>query len=112
MRPPRSLHARCSLVLTLAAVLWPATTILPAQPAAPAVASPLGALHWRAIGPVRAGRARALAGVPTQPNLFYAGFDNGGMWRSTDYGSNWVPLFDDQSTESVKSQRAPAVPWP
>ena len=59
------------------------------------------ALHWRQIGPVRAGRARALSGVPSQPNVFYAGFDNGGVWRSTDYGSVWVPIFDDQPTGSI-----------
>jgi photosystem II stability/assembly factor-like uncharacterized protein len=58
-------------------------------------------LHWREIGPTRAGRARALAGVPSQPNVFYAGFDNGGVWRSTDYGSTWVPLFDSQPTGSI-----------
>ena len=58
-------------------------------------------MHWRDIGPTRAGRARALAGVPSQPNVFYIGFDNGGVWRSTDYGSNWVPLFDDQPTGSI-----------
>src|SRR5262245_36982270 len=58
-------------------------------------------MRWRDIGPTRAGRARALAGVPGQPNTFYAGFDNGGVWRSTDYGANWVPLFDDQSTGSI-----------
>src|ERR1700741_4368758 len=58
-------------------------------------------LHWRQIGPTRAGRARALAGVPSQPNVFYAGFDNGGVWRSTDYGSTWVPLFDSQPTGSI-----------
>ena len=46
-------------------------------------------MHWRQIGPTRAGRARALAGVPSQPNVFYIGFDNGGVWRSTDYGSTW-----------------------
>src|SRR5215813_14123105 len=58
-------------------------------------------MRWRDIGPTRAGRARALAGVPSQPNTVYAGFDNGGVWRSTDYGANWVPLFDDQSTGSI-----------
>ena len=58
-------------------------------------------MRWRDIGPTRAGRARALAGVASQPNIFYAGFDNGGVWRSTDYGANWVPLFDDQSTGSI-----------
>src|SRR6476646_185254 len=59
------------------------------------------AMHWRSIGPIRAGRARALAGVPSQPNVFYAGFDNGGVWRSTDYGSTWVPLFDHEPTGSI-----------
>lgn len=59
------------------------------------------AMHWREIGPTRAGRARALAGVPSQPNVFYIGFDNGGVWRSTDYGSNWEPLFDRESTGSI-----------
>jgi photosystem II stability/assembly factor-like uncharacterized protein len=58
-------------------------------------------MRWRDIGPTRAGRARALAGVPSRPNTFYAGFDNGGIWRSTDYGANWVPIFDDQTTGSI-----------
>ncbi|HLK62085.1 MAG TPA: hypothetical protein VKU19_01500 [Bryobacteraceae bacterium] len=58
-------------------------------------------MHWRSIGPPRAGRARALAGVPSQPNVFYIGFDNGGVWRSSDYGSTWVPLFDSQPTGSI-----------
>src|SRR6185295_4053274 len=48
-----------------------------------------GEMHWRSIGPTRAGRTRALDGVASQPNVFYIGFDNGGLWRSTDYGSTW-----------------------
>jgi photosystem II stability/assembly factor-like uncharacterized protein len=59
------------------------------------------AMHWRSIGPVRAGRARALAGVPSQPSVFYIGFDNGGVWRSSDFGSTWEPLFDQQPTGSI-----------
>ncbi len=58
-------------------------------------------MHWRSIGPPRAGRARALSGVPSQPNVFYIGFDNGGVWRSTDFGSTWTPLFDNQPTGSI-----------
>ena len=66
-----------------------------------AVVDPASAMHWRQIGPTRAGRARPLAGVPSQPNVFYVGFDNGGVWRSTDYGSNWTPIFDRESTGSI-----------
>ncbi|MFI5311268.1 MAG: WD40/YVTN/BNR-like repeat-containing protein [Gemmatimonadales bacterium] len=69
--------------------------------AAAQTTEPFGAMHWRAIGPPRAGRARALAGVPSQPNVFYIGFDNGGVWRSTDFGSTWVPLFDKEPTGSI-----------
>jgi hypothetical protein len=58
-------------------------------------------MRWRSIGPPRAGRARALSGVPGQTNVFYIGFDNGGVWRSTDFGSTWVPLFDSQPTGSI-----------
>ncbi|HQZ17231.1 MAG TPA: glycoside hydrolase, partial [Vicinamibacteria bacterium] len=58
-------------------------------------------MHWRSIGPTRAGRTRALDGVASQPNVFYIGFDNGGVWRSTDYGSNWEPIFDRQTTGSI-----------
>src|SRR5689334_18909704 len=58
-------------------------------------------MHWRHIGPFRAGRGRAIAGVPSQPNTFYISFYNGGIWRTTDFGSNWFPLFDDQPTGSI-----------
>src|SRR6516162_9772695 len=69
--------------------------------AGPDSVNPASAMRWRQIGPGRAGRARAAAGVANQPNVFYIGFDNGGLWRSTDFGSNWEPLFDSQPTGSI-----------
>src|SRR5215472_11046220 len=60
-----------------------------------------GELRWRCIGPFRAGRTVAVAGVPSQPNVFYMAAVNGGVWRSTDYGEVWTPIFDDQPTQSV-----------
>jgi photosystem II stability/assembly factor-like uncharacterized protein len=53
------------------------------------------------IGPFRGGRTRAAAGVPSQPNLFYVGAVNGGVWRSDDYGRTWNQLFDHEATQSI-----------
>ncbi|MCH7683290.1 MAG: glycoside hydrolase [Gemmatimonadetes bacterium] len=58
-------------------------------------------MHWRMIGPFRGGRTKAAAGIPSQPNVFYIGVVNGGVWKTTDYGRIWRPIFDDQPTGSI-----------
>ncbi len=58
-------------------------------------------MHWRMIGPFRGGRTKAAAGIPSQPNVFYMGVVNGGVWKTTDYGRIWRPIFDDQPTGSI-----------
>ena len=58
-------------------------------------------MRWRMIGPHRGGRTVGAVGVPQQPNVFYIGVNNGGVWKTTDYGRTWVPIFDDQPTGSI-----------
>ncbi|MEP6591714.1 MAG: glycoside hydrolase [Gemmatimonadota bacterium] len=58
-------------------------------------------LRWRMIGPFRGGRTKSAVGIPSQPNVFYIGATNGGVWKSSDYGITWKPIFDDQPTGSI-----------
>ena len=70
---------------------------------ASAAAAPtaFGDLHWRLLGPFRGGRVLAVAGVPGQPQHFYFGAVNGGVWETLDAGRTWQPIFDDQPVGSI-----------
>jgi photosystem II stability/assembly factor-like uncharacterized protein len=61
----------------------------------------LHGLKYRNIGPHRAGRTVGVSGVASQPNVFYIGVNNGGVWKTNDYGQTWKPIFDSENTSSV-----------
>src|SRR4029079_10090927 len=58
-------------------------------------------LHWRLIGPFRGGRVLAVTGVPGEPQHFYFGSVNGGVWETIDAGRTWQPIFDGQPVGSI-----------
>lgn len=71
----------------------------------------LSGLRWRLIGPFRGGRAVAVCGVPGDSKTFYFGAVDGGVWKTTDAGTVWVPIFDDQPIASIGAiEVAPSDP--
>ena len=63
---------------------------------------PVSGLVWRNIGPLRAGRVSAVSGAVGEPGVFYAGFPTGGLWRTSNAGVTWDPIFDAvTSTSSI-----------
>ena len=88
---------RLVLALSVMALGWGAASAAIHHP----VRNDLGALHWREIGPYRGGRVDAVAGVPTQPDVFYFGAAAGGIWKTTDAGLHWKPLFQHEPVSSV-----------
>ncbi|MFN2450115.1 MAG: WD40/YVTN/BNR-like repeat-containing protein [Candidatus Baltobacteraceae bacterium] len=82
----------CAVFLVLPLGTHAAATQTPAQP--PTAQQLMSKLQWRNIGPFIGGRVVALAGVPSNPDLFYMGGVQGGIWRSTNYGQNWENISD------------------
>jgi len=67
----------------------------------PTVPSLYQELRYRVIGPHRASRTVGAVGIPTQPNVFFMGVNNGGVWKTDDYGRTWTPIFDEAPTGSI-----------
>ncbi len=58
-------------------------------------------MKWREVGPYRGGRALAIEGVIGEPDTYYFGAVAGGVWKTTDGGQNWAPLFDKEDISSI-----------
>jgi len=91
-------HAVRKLTSLLLMFLCFALTQLRAQSVSPDLFS---SLKWRLIGPFRGGRAIAAAGIAGDPNTFYFGAVDGGIWKTTNAGLTWMPIFDHQPVGSI-----------
>jgi len=84
---------RLLLAIVLSISIFPAATIDPKI---------FDSLEWRSIGPSNmGGRASDIAGVPGDPNLVYIATGGGGLFKTTDSGVTWKPLFDRENTISI-----------
>src|SRR5688572_9765449 len=94
-------HSSVSRWIVLAVLfLLPLTAFVHAQTPGPGMPQParsedpLKLFQYRLIGPFRGGRVTAVAGVPSQPKVYYFGATGGGVWKTTDAGVNWEPVSD------------------
>lgn len=90
VRRPSRLFVFASLLLMLVGAFGVLAQTLPSSDPN----DPLRILQYRTIGPFRGGRSVAVAGVASQPNVYYFGATGGGVWKTTDAGVNWVPVSD------------------
>ena len=82
------------LKTALSALALLAPEVLTAQAAAPVDPRLYSALTWRNLGPFRAGRVAAVTGAIGQPGTFYIGLPAAGVWKTTNAGATWYPIFD------------------
>ncbi len=94
-KKPMNTRSRYTLFALFLATLYSTFTFAQVDPAM------YGGLKWRLIGPFRAGRCVAVAGVPEHPNEFYFGAVAGGVWKTTNAGESWTPVFDSMPVASV-----------
>jgi len=93
-----SKHVRLFRIILLHTLLFAFSTVLVAQDSS----SPqFPGLKWRLIGPFRGGRVTAVAGVPGDPRVYYIGTPGGGIWKTTDGGRVWRPIFDSVPVPSI-----------
>src|SRR5262245_50204560 len=98
------MHGAARRSLLFVFVLLLSLTAVSAAPPAELEDPPgLSALKYRSIGPAWGGRASRAAGVPGDPNVYFAATASGGVWKSEDGGLSWNPVFDDQPISSIGS---------
>ncbi|HEX6807652.1 MAG TPA: hypothetical protein VF118_06665 [Gemmatimonadaceae bacterium] len=102
----RVLARPLALALGLAAAGTPAAA--PAQTVRPAA---YAGMRWRSIGPYRSGNVYSVSGIPGNPDIYYLGLPEGGVWKTVDAGTVWKPVFDSAHVASIGAVAvAPSAP--
>ena len=83
-------------LIALAALLGTATAAVPAPEAAQE-----SDFRLRFVGPKVGNRIASVAGIAGDPSVYYAGAASGGVWKSTDGGNRWLPIFDKQTVAAI-----------
>jgi photosystem II stability/assembly factor-like uncharacterized protein len=91
-------YVRISILLGLVVLL---PLLVRAQSSSPVDTSLYKGMKWRQIGPFRGGRALAVTGVAGDPQAFYFGGTGSGVWKTTNAGQDWTPLFDKQPVSAI-----------
>ncbi len=91
----RHTYLPCFLIL-LASLLLPGMTLAQSVPA-----NTYDGMRWRLVGPFRGGRAETAVGVPGNPDVYYFGAVAGGVWKTTNGGITWKPIFDHEPVSSI-----------
>ena len=106
--------AGIALGSTLAAIAFVSTVHTALAQTGPYTPAAAASLRWRYIGPV-GNRVSSVAGVVGDPNTYYAGAASGGLWKTTDGGVHWDPIFETQAVHSVGAlavaRSNPAIVW-
>ncbi|HXW54152.1 MAG TPA: hypothetical protein VEJ67_00285 [Candidatus Cybelea sp.] len=97
----RSIRVRIAWAVAVLPVLLAPASVRAQQGPGPVDSSLYSGMRWRLIGPFRAGRVSAVAGIAGNPAVFYIGTPGGGVWKTTDGGHVWKPIFDDEHVASI-----------
>ncbi|MGH9416833.1 MAG: WD40/YVTN/BNR-like repeat-containing protein [Terriglobales bacterium] len=90
---------------------WAAMNVAPVRAQAGSIEQVLAKLHYRLIGPYNGARVLAVSGIPGNSKVFYFGSVDGGVWKTTNAGQNWTPLFDKEDVQSIGAiEVAPSDP--
>ncbi|MEO8910298.1 MAG: hypothetical protein ABI408_08730 [Gemmatimonadaceae bacterium] len=91
------MNTKRAVALTVAIIIVAAVSVA-ATPITPEL---LTGLVWRNVGPFRGGRISAVSGVVGDPGTFYIGLPAGGVWKTTNAGATWWPIFDSVKDAEV-----------